>query len=92
MIELVQIYKKRNFAIYSNLSDGYVVHNRRKEFSIGHTHINNFNTAKYLIYASTKKIIPNHFSKYLVESLIRLSDDSKYTRRLEEYKKRYSKD
>ena len=41
-------YKKKNFNIY-NAGNGYIIHNIKKEFSQGHTHINNFKTAKYLV-------------------------------------------
>lgn len=77
---MVRVYKRREFYIYAQ--DGYIVHNTKKEFQHGHTHINNFNTAKYLIKMSIQKLIPYHASSYLLESLIRLSNDPRYTEEL----------
>ena len=82
---MVQIFKKNNFVIYSTggKHSEFIVHNKRKEFANGHTHINNFNTAKYIIYMSSKKIIPKKkISNYLLESIIRVSDNKAYIKRL----------
>lgn len=73
-----QIYRNRQFKIYKTL-EGYIVHNSEKSFKCGHTHIKDFNTAKYLVYLSVHKIIPKHLSRYLLVSLIRLSNDMEYT-------------
>ena len=78
---MVRVYKRREFSIYAQ-NDSYIVHNTKKEFHEGHTHINNFNTAKYLIKMSLGKHIPYHAANYLIESLIRLSNDARYTESL----------
>lgn len=77
---MVRIKKMKFINIYSDSSGNYVVHNTRKDFSNGHTHINNFNTAKYIAYLVIYKKLPkrNHLSIYLIDSVIRLSDDRKY--------------
>ena len=80
---MVKVYRRREFSIYSG-NDGFIVHNTHKEFSQGHTHITNFNTAKYLIDMSLQKQIPYRTSAYLIESLIRLSNDRQYTERLKQ--------
>ena len=76
-----QIYQNRYFKIYKTL-EGYIVHNSHKDFECGHTHIDNFNTAKYLVHLSIHKIVPKRISDYLLVSLIRLSDDFEYTNSL----------
>lgn len=78
---MVCVYKKRNYVIYSN-REGFIIHNKNKDFQNGHSHINNFSTAKYLIDLSIHSRIPNRESLYFIESLIRISNDSDYKSRL----------
>ena len=77
---MVLIHRIKYYYIYSNMNNGYIVYNKHKKFKEGHTHINNFNTAKYIAHLSLYKLKPknNHLSNYLFESLIRVSDDEKY--------------
>lgn len=77
-----QIYSKKGFIVF-RVSDGFIVHNVKKEFKEGHTHIMNYNTAKHMIDLVSHKSIPHHLSKYLLTSLIRLSDDEEYQRKVE---------
>ena len=77
------MYQNRYFKVYKTLKE-YIVHNSHKPFETGHTHIRNFSTAKYLTHLSVHHTVPVHLSKYLLVSLIRLSDDKKYTERLKE--------
>lgn len=84
------IYKNRYMNIYSNMHNGFIVHNTKKDFEKGHTHINNFNTAKYVTYMALYKRLPKsgHLSNYLIESVIRISDDNEYINKMKEFKKR----
>lgn len=79
----------KHFNIYSDGKDHFIVHNMRKPFNEGHTHINNFNTAKYIIYLALYKRIPKnkHLSIYLIDSVIRLSIDNEYICKMEDFKK-----
>lgn len=79
---MVRIYRYKNYNIYSNHNNGFIIHNTKKDFQNGHTHLNNYNTAKYLIKLSCYHTIPNHLSDYLIDSLIRISDDSSYIDKL----------
>lgn len=55
-----------------------------KEFEEGHTHINNFHTAKFIVDLAIHKSVPRKkISPYLLESLIRISDDNGYNFRIE---------
>ena len=85
---MVRIFKLKKINIYSDSDNHYIVHNTNKPFEDGHTHINNFNTAKYLAYLIAYKRMPknNHLSFYLIDSLIRLSDDNKYINKLKDLK------
>lgn len=87
---MVQVFKRNNFVIYSTSGkhSEFIVHNKHKEFSEGHTHINNFNTAKYIIHMASKKIIPKKkISDYLLESIIRVSDNNAYINTLKSMKR-----
>ena len=86
-INMVRVTKMKYFNIYSN-NYGYIVHNTKKRFEEGHTHIKNFNTAKYVAYLSLYKKLPkkNHLSTYLIESVIRVSSDRKYIAKLNSLK------
>ena len=77
---MVRINKMRNYNIYSNSKGGYIVRNTKKDFAIGHTHINSYKTAKYVAYLALCKKMPknHHLSAYLIQSVIRISDDTKY--------------
>lgn len=79
---MVRIYKKKYFNLYSN-QEGYIIHNTHKDFQKGHTHINNYNTAKFLINLALYKTVPDkNMSKYLYQSLIRISSDQAYINKI----------
>lgn len=82
-----QIYKKKSFVIF-RCGDGYIIHNTKKPFEIGHTHIKNVDTAKYLVYLSAKKKLPKRFSDYLLVSLLRLTNDDTYAYQIRAMRKR----
>ena len=78
------ILTKRNFKIfYSKENDNYVVYNLRKEWKDGHTHVNKYEQALYLIDCVTKRKIPKRVNKYFLISLIRLSKDDKYINKIQ---------
>ena len=79
---LIVIYKKRNFNVYDSGKDQYIIHNTNYEYDIAHTHIRSFKTCKFLIDLAIHKSIPKHLCGYLIDSLIRISDDHEYTIKL----------
>ena len=78
------IYRRKNYNIYRAGKNQYIVNNTNKPFSNGHTHINNYYAAKMIIKLSLTKTIPLHLSKYLLESLIRISEDECYIKSIRE--------
>lgn len=79
---MIVIYKKKNFKIY-DAKTNYIVHNTKLEFKNHHTHVKNFHTCKYLIDMSIHESIPEkHLSDYLLVSLIRLSNNPDYIKKL----------
>lgn len=86
MTRLVRVYKKKGYEIFA-VRDGYIVYNTAKEFSQGHTHIKNINTAKYLVNLSLQQKVPKQLNDYLMDSLIRISKNPNYVFRLEKMRK-----
>ena len=84
MGSMVVVYRKKNYKIYSAGKDGYIVHNSACEFSGHHSHIKNFHTCTYIIDLCVHKTVPHHLSDYLLESILRLSNDRCYQRKIEE--------
>ena len=75
---MVRVAKIKFVEIYAGQGDVYVVYNTKKPFSDGHTHVKNFNTAKYLANLIVRQQIPrNCKSVYLLESFIRLETNPK---------------
>lgn len=85
---MVTLYKKGNYKIYG-YKDAYVIHNTNKCFDNGHTHINTFKTAKWIIDLAIHKKIPNRKLEYFIASLIRISDDEEYIKLLKQQAKKY---
>ena len=80
---MVRIAKIKYFNIYSDHKGNYIIHNTHKEFNKGHTHINNYHTAKYITNMALHKSLPNkHLSNYLIISIIRISSDNAYINNL----------
>lgn len=84
-----QITSMRYFKIYSDGHNHFIVHNTRKKFSEGHTHIDNFKTAKYVTYLALYKQLPknHHLSLYLIDSVIRISTDINFINQMKEFRK-----
>lgn len=79
-----EIYKKKNFSIIKIDKGGFIVINKNKLFEEGHTHLESFNVAKMIIDLAINKSMPRHLSQYLLISLIRISEDEEYIRKLRE--------
>lgn len=77
----IQIYHDFNFKIYKS-GNGYILHNIHKEFSKGHTHVQKYGTCMVMIKLLQRKQLPKSRSKYFIESLIRVSTDRKYIRKI----------
>ena len=77
-----RVYRKRQYNIYQ-VEHEFIVNNTHLQFKDGHTHIKNYNTAKYIIDLSLHRSIPHHLSSYLLESLIRISEDKIYKEKIQ---------
>lgn len=76
------VYNKEQFDIYQS-DDGYVIVNHDME-GFAHTHMEHLSTAKYICDLAISKKIPHDLKRYLIISLIRISDDKIYVRKLNE--------
>ena len=77
------IYRNREFIILKK-KKGFIIVNTNKDFKKGHTHIKNYNMAKTIINLVKNKKIPKSKNKYIINSLIRLSNDKDYIKKLKE--------
>lgn len=78
-----KVYEKKEYIILK-VKKGYIVYNTKKEFENGHTHLQSFEMSKTIIDNSIKKKRPKTNNIYLIESHIRVTNDSKYKQVLEE--------
>ena len=83
---MYKIYEHGKFIILEE-TDHYIVVNKTKKFKNGHTHINNYKTALWLIKLSEHKSVPYNIPLYFLESLIRISSDEKYLDKLKRLQK-----
>ena len=78
-----KVYEKEHFIILkvrSGKKIGYIAYNTNKEWEDGHTHLESFNMAKTMIDNVIRHKKPKTKNIYLLNSHIRLSDDPKYIR------------
>ena len=76
-----KIYERKEYAIYK-VKHGYIVHNTKKNFEEGHTHIHNYNKAKSIIDLAVRKKTPNTPRQWEIECLLRIVKDEKYKKKL----------
>ena len=81
------IYRKAEFIIIQvqdGKRKGFIVHNTKKSFKEGHTHLQSLDTAKVVINNAIGKKIPKSHNEYIITSHIRISNDKKYIEKLEQ--------
>lgn len=78
-----KIYEKKQFIIF-NVKEGYVVYNTKKSFQEGHTHLKHFEAAKTAIDLVLNKKVPKSKDTYYLTSLIRISVDENYIKKIEQ--------
>lgn len=78
-----KIYEKKEFMIFQ-VKEGYIVYNTKKVFQEGHTHLRHFEAAKTAVDLVINRKIPKSTDGYYLASLIRLSEDDVYIRKINE--------
>ena len=76
-----KIFQRKEYSIYK-VSVGYIIHNTKKEFEKGHTHIKSFYKAKSLVDLATRKKLPNTPRIWEIECLLRIVNDNTYKNKL----------
>lgn len=76
-----KIYQRKEYVIYQ-VKHGYIVHNTKKHFEEGHTHIHNYFKAKSIIDLAVRKKLPNTPRDWEIESLIRITRNGNYKEEL----------
>lgn len=79
------VYRHKQYYIqkvYSGTKIGYILANNHKVFADGHSHLNNFNSAKYVLYLATKEKIPENLDIYRMYSLYRILEDGPFRDRV----------
>lgn len=80
---LDKVYEDKQFIILGGCGEDCILMNKRKKFKDGHTHLHNYKTARWLADLYRHRRIPMDLhSDYLLESLVRISDDPTYTEKI----------
>lgn len=78
-----KVYSRKEYIILA-VKKGYVVYNTTRSFEKSHTHLRSFSMAKTIIDNCITKKTPKTNNLYLLESHVRVSNDAKYIRMIEE--------
>lgn len=78
-----KVYSRKEYIILA-VKKGYIVYNTLKPFEKSHTHLRSFNMSKTIIENCINKRTPKTNNLYLLESHVRVSDDTKYIKLVEE--------
>lgn len=78
-----KIFEKKEFIIFK-VKEGYIAYNTKKDFEEGHTHLKHFNAAKKAIELVISKKIPRSTNVYYLTSLVRLTNDKTYEKKISE--------
>lgn len=76
-----KIYERDEFIIFQ-VKNGYIAYNTLKAFQDGHTHLKCFGSAKTAIDLVIRKKVPRSTDKYYLTSLIKLSKDIFYIKKI----------
>lgn len=78
-----KVYSRKEYIILA-VKKGYIICNTTMPFDKSHTHLRSFSMAKTIIDNCIMKKTPKTNNLYLLESHIRISNDAKYIRMIEE--------
>lgn len=81
---MYQVYERCGYKVYTTSKKEYVVHNSNVTNEFLHSHVRNIKSAKLIIELSMKEKIRGDIPVYLMESVIRLSNN-------EEFKENYKR-
>ena len=77
-------FSKKEYKVFQCIeSRKYNVNNNKKPFEEGHTHVQHYRTAMYLVDCAIHKKIPKKVNRYFLVSLTPISKDTKYKERIQ---------
>jgi hypothetical protein len=82
VMDMAVLSENGPYVIYHS-ADGVILQNRDME-GFAHTHLNNLNTAEWIMGLSLKRKLPRDIPRYLLISLIRVNEDGEYRKKAEE--------
>ena len=81
-----KVFENKEFIIlkgHTGHNYSYILYNKKKDFSKGHTHISDYNTTRWILRLYQQRKIPYKLkSTYLLNSLLRISDDATYSKQI----------
>ena len=78
------VFSKKEYKVFQCIENrNYIVINTKKPFEEGHTHVQHYHTAMYLVDCAIHKKIPKKVNRYFLVSLTRISKDTKYKERIQ---------
>lgn len=86
---MYKVYERNGYKVYATGKKEYVVHNSNETNEFLHSHVRNIKSAKLIIDLSINKRIRGDLPIYLMESVIRLTDNEEFRedyRRIKEQK------
>jgi hypothetical protein len=75
------LYKRKDFVVFK-YKKSFIVHNTKKLFEEGHTHIENYHMCKIVIDNVLKSRVPKTTNTYLLISHVKLSTNEHYKKTL----------
>lgn len=81
------VFKKEEYVVLEKRKEGrknYIVVNTKKKFEEGHTHLKSYKSARCAVDYAIKKKVPRNTDLYFLVSLIRITRDEEYRRKLTE--------
>lgn len=85
-VNLEIVYERSSYVVYkgNKNKDGFIIHNKNKPFKKGHTHLKGLNRCKEVIDNMIAKNFPLSWSNFFIVSMLRLSDDKQFSKKLKE--------
>lgn len=83
-VNLEIVYERSNYVVYrgNKNKDGFIIYNKNKPFNKGHTHLKSLNKCKKVIDNMISKNFPLSWSNFFIVSMLRLSDDKEFSKKL----------
>lgn len=75
------VFQSGHYAIkevFSNDKRGYILYNKTLPFKEAHSHLNNLNAAKQIVFYMERRQLPHDLDTYRIGSIARVADEGDY--------------